>query len=164
MTRTTLYAVTFLAAAALAHVSPRGQSANGPPKDAQARRAAVGTTLERLFQAAEQGRIDEVEGLHSYGPEFSKFDEFGLGREDAVQARAAERAELAGAKSFRAHVRELKVDLFGELALATFVVDYTAETGQGTAAASLRSTVAFRNERGEWRIVHEHYSRLVAPQ
>ncbi len=97
MTGNSRCAVLFLAAAVLAALpaSPIGQPASGAEKNGPGQQAAVAKTVERLFRAAEQKRIDEVEGLHSYGPEFSKFDEFGLGREDAAQTRAAERGELA---------------------------------------------------------------------
>ena len=46
--------------------------------------------------------------------------------------------------------------------VATFLLDYTAETSQGRAVATIRSTVVLAKLCSNWRIVHEHYSPLVA--
>jgi ketosteroid isomerase-like protein len=155
-------AVAVLAAALLIPLTGRaGRVSSGRREEPEGQKAAVADTIRQLFRAAEERRLDRVEALHSYGPEFSKFDEFGLGREDAAQTREAERRSLASVKSLRASVRDLKVDLLGEAALATFILDYTAETTQGLAAATLRSTVVPRSDRGRWLVVHEHYSPLV---
>jgi ketosteroid isomerase-like protein len=143
--------------------SPQAQADTDVVDDTRpAEQAAVADTLRRLFRAAEQRQLDRVEALHLYGPKFSKFDEFGLGREDADQTRVAERQGLASLRSFKASIRELKVDLFGVVAVATFLLDYAAETSQGQAAATIRSTVVLAKDGPNWRIVHEHYSPLVA--
>jgi len=106
--------------------------------------------------------LDRVEAIHLYGPKSSKFDEFGLGREDADKARAAERQGLASLRSFKASIKELRVDVFGAVAVATFLPNYTAETSQGRAVAMIRSTVVLAKHCSNWRMVHEHYSPLVA--
>ena len=129
-----------------------------PSPEAQ---AAVADTVRPVFRAAEERDIDRLEALHLYGPKFSKFDEFGLGRETADEARSAERAGLSQVKSLKVTVEGLKVDVFGVAAVATFFVHYRAETSQGDAAATLRSTVVLVKDAATWRIAHEHFSPLV---
>jgi ketosteroid isomerase-like protein len=124
------------------------------------RQAAVNTVLG-VFRAAELKQVDRVEAYHWFGPEFTKFDELGLGREDAATARAAERRDLAMVKTFKAAVQDLKVDLIAGAAVATFVLAYSADTAEGAVEAKLRSTVVLAKRAGSWKIVHEHYSRLV---
>jgi ketosteroid isomerase-like protein len=126
--------------------------------------AAVADTLRELFRAAERRDLDRVEALHLYGPKFSKFDEFGLGRESADQVRVAERQGLTSLRSFRARIEDLKVDVIGVAAVATFGLHYSAETGQGEAAARLRASVVFAKDSSSWRIVHEHYSPFATQQ
>jgi hypothetical protein len=132
--------------------------------ETQGERQVVAETILGVFRAAELKQLDRLESYHLFGPEFTKFDEFGEGREDAATARAAERRGLAGVKAFKASVQELKVDIFGVAAVATFIVVYSAETATGTADGRLRSTVVLARRDASWKIVHEHYSPLLRRQ
>jgi hypothetical protein len=125
--------------------------------------AAVAATVRGLFKAVEKLDLEQVEAFHLYGSRFSKFDELGLGREDASQTRAGERRDLASLRSFRASVGDLEVDVIGVAAVATFILDYSAETSQGTFARAIRSTLVLAKDGARWRIVHEHFSPLAKP-
>ncbi len=114
--------------------------------------------LRRLMNAAEKKDLDRVDSLHLYGPKFSKFDEGGLARQDAATSQASERRGLAAAKAFSATVEDLKVDVFGVTAIATFVMNYTLEAGEVKISNKARSTVVFAKDRDTWRVVHEHHS------
>ena len=132
--------------------------------DGSGEQQAVAETIRAVFRAAEQKQVDLLESYHLYGPQFTKFDEFGGGREDAATAQAAERRAVAAVKTFKATVEDLKVDLVGQAAVATFIVTYSAELVDATATGRLRSTVVFAKHRRSWKIVHEHYSALRAEE
>jgi ketosteroid isomerase-like protein len=64
---------------------------------------------------------------------------------------------VAEAIAFRAE--DLKVDVFGPAAVATFVLDWTATMPGGeTYEAQSRATLVFVDDEGDWKIVHEHFS------
>jgi hypothetical protein len=81
--------------------------------------------LEDIMSAARRQAIDELESYHAFGPKFTKFDDFEpLERQDAETTRRLEREAILGVKEFDARVLDLKVDVFGPVAITTFVMDY----------------------------------------
>ena len=60
--------------------------------------------------------------------------------------------------NFKLHV--LKLDIFGDEAIATFILDATFTTGDKTVKTKERSTLVFLKEDGAWRIVLEHFSPI----
>jgi len=126
-----------------------------------AEQAAVADALDRLMQALSRGALDEVEGLHLYGPKFTRFDDTGLGRQEGDEARVAERQGLSAIESFEGKVIGLKVDVLGVAAVATFVLEYTFRVGGAPVSGKARSTMVFAKSDGHWRIVHEHLSPLA---
>lgn len=84
--------------------------------------AAVAKVLRQVVEAAEKKELDRLEAFHLYGPKFTKFDDWEpLERQDAAASRKAEREGLAAVKAFSPTIDDLKVDVFGPVAVATFV-------------------------------------------
>ena len=124
----------------------------------------VERTLLDLLGAAERKDFVRLEALHLYGPKFSKWDGRGPGRLDAEATRNAERAGIEALDSFRATVEELKVDVFGQVAVATFVMQYEAVAFGQTSQTKVRATLVWVKVDLGWKIVHEHFSPLPAKQ
>ena len=119
----------------------------------------VARTVRAILEAARTKDLDRLEAFHLYGPKFTKFDDGGPpGREDAETAKKAERAGLGGLKAFRPAVEDLKVDVFGPVAVATFFLRYEIETAREIVSGKSRSTLVFVREGGAWKIAHEHHS------
>jgi ketosteroid isomerase-like protein len=59
-------------------------------------------------------------------------------------------------------VVDLKVDVFGPVAVTTFVMDYAVVTEGERHQLRARGTLVLANDGGEWLIVHEHFSPFVA--
>ena len=51
----------------------------------------------------------------------------------------------------------LKIDVFGNVGIATFTLDYSFASGAETVHKQDRSTMVFVKEGGAWKIAHEHY-------
>jgi ketosteroid isomerase-like protein len=126
--------------------------------------ARVEERLSQIMAAARSHAVDELESYHAFGPKFTKFDDFEpLGRQDAETTRRLEREAILGVEEFAPEVVDLKVDVFGPAAVATFVMEYAvAEPGGERHSFRARATMVFANEEGEWLIVHEHFSPFVA--
>lgn len=120
----------------------------------------VDLTLRRIMSAAGSRAVDELESFHAFGAKFTKFDDFApLDRQDAETARQLERDALTGVQRFAPAVLDLKVDVFGPVAVATFVMEYEVVTEEGQELAfRARSTMVFAHDRDRWLIVHEHFS------
>ena len=122
--------------------------------------AAVERRLQEIMDAAQTKDVDRLESYHLYGPKFTKFDDFEpLERQDGETTRQLEREAITGVKAFVPHVADLKVDVFGPVAVATFVFDYAVTTNDDDRlSVRARSTLVFAKDGTEWKIVHEHFS------
>src|SRR4051812_15252100 len=120
--------------------------------------AKVTKIINEIVDAAQKKQIDRLEAFHDYGPKFSKFEDDGLGRQDAAAGKKGERDGIVGVKAFNAKVSDLKVDVFGNTAVATMILAYDVDTGKEKMAGKDRTTLVFVKEGGAWKIVHEHSS------
>ena len=132
-----------------------------PPYEGE--RAQVEKRLNQIMTAARTKAVDELESYHAFGPKFTKFDDFEpLERQDAEATRNLEREAILGVEEFSPKVVDLKVDVFGPVALTTFVMQYDVVADGERHSFRARATMVFANEGDEWLIVHEHFSPFVA--
>ena len=105
--------------------------------------------------------------FHAPRDQFTKFDENPpYTRQDSEQAFLYEQAAFANISDYEYDIGELRVDLLGDMAIATFylsysgmfVNDYSFE-GSPVRAKSRVTMVLGRTPKG-WRVVHEHFSRF----
>ena len=122
--------------------------------------AKVEERLQEIMSAAQNKDIDRLESYHLFGPMFTKLDDFEpLNRQDAETTRRLEREAITGVKEFVPSVKDLKVDVFGPVALTTFVFEYGIITHDDEElSVRARSTMVFAKYGSEWKIVHEHFS------
>jgi hypothetical protein len=122
----------------------------------------VERTLLDLLAAAESKEFTRLEAMHLYGPKFSRWDGQSPGRLDAEATRRSERAGIEPLDAFRATVEDLKVDVFGVTAVATFVMHYEAVAAGQTSRAKTRATLVWVKTDSGWKIAHEHFSPFPA--
>ena len=120
--------------------------------------------LEDIMSAARRRAVDQLESYHAFGPKFTKFDDFEpLERQDAETTRRLEREAILSVKEFDPRVLDLKVDVFGPIAVTTFVMDYRVVADEGERHSfRARATMVLAKDGGRWLIVHEHFSPFVA--
>ncbi|HVL96886.1 MAG TPA: nuclear transport factor 2 family protein [Solirubrobacteraceae bacterium] len=120
--------------------------------------------LEDIMSAARRHAIDELESYHAFGPKFTKFDDFEpLERQDGETTRRLEREAIFGVKEFDPRVLDLKVDVFGPVAITTFVMDYRVVDDEAeTHSFRARATMVLAKQESGWLIVHEHFSPFVS--
>ena len=138
-----------------------------PMENAEARaQAEVAARLDEIMAAAEARDVDQLESYHQFGPRYTKFDDWEpLERQDAATARTLEREAISGADGLETQIEDLKVDVFGATAVATFVFAYSFSAGDGRMAVRARSTlVLVRDDERGWLIVHEHFSPFSPQQ
>jgi len=54
----------------------------------------------------------------------------------------------------------LKIDVFGKVGIATFVLSYSFKAGEQTIEKQAKTTMVFVKEGGQWQIAHEHLSAI----
>lgn len=69
---------------------------------------------------------------------------------------------MSGPQYFHLKPRELRVDRYGDVAVVTFMLDgVTGATG--SKLPTLRRTLVFVLEQGNWKVAHFHGSTAGAP-
>ena len=119
--------------------------------------------IEDIMSAARRRAVDELESYHAFGRKFTKFDDFEpLERQDADTTRRLEREAILGVDEFDPRVVDVKVDVFGPVAVTTFVMNYAVVAEGERHELRARGTLVLANEGSEWLMVHEHFSPFVA--
>ena len=135
-----------------------------PIADSQAHDAKEGAQIElrlqEIFAAAASKDFDRLDSYHFYGPKFTKFSGPSAQRQDATAGRKGEHEGLGAIKDLKMRAEALKIDVFGNVGIATFILDYSYVSGGETVQAKERSTMVFVKEAGSWRITHEHLSPI----
>jgi ketosteroid isomerase-like protein len=122
----------------------------------------VTDTLYDIMSAAAAKDFDRLATHHLDSPKFTKFDDFEpLERQDAATARRSEEEGLSAVENFAYDLEGLQVDVFGTVAVATFIFRYRFEADGEPVALRARSTMVFVCDGPAWKIAHEHFSSFV---
>ena len=138
---------------------PRGSSLADNP----GARAEVERRINEVFDAAIKKDLARLDSYHLYGPKFTKFTPEAVGRQDADAARQGEHHGISAVNDLAMSAQDLKIDLFGDVAIATFVMDYSFSAGTQPLRKQALSTLVFVRDAGEWKIAHEHFSNPPTP-
>lgn len=122
--------------------------------------AQIQRRLQEVFAAAESKDFNRLDSYHLYGPKFTKFTGSSPDRLDAAAGQKGEHDGLGAAKGLKMRADALKIDVFASVGIATFVLDYSFESGGEVVHRKDRSTLVFVKEAGEWKIAHEHLSPI----
>ena len=133
----------------------------GRDADFPEQRAQIEQRLEEVIVAAENKDFNRLDSYHLYGPKFTKFTGSSPARLDAAATRKGEHDGLASLKGLKMRADSLKIDVFGNVGIATFILDYSFDSGGQTVGRKDRSTLVFVKESGTWKIAHEHLSPIT---
>jgi ketosteroid isomerase-like protein len=126
--------------------------------DRSAAASQVRTRLNEIFDAAQKKDFARLDSYHLYGPHFTKFSGPSFARQNATIARHGEHVGLGAVNDLQMRADDLRIDVFGDVAVATFVLDFSFRTPTGPVRKKERTTLVFVNDHRDWRIVHEHLS------
>jgi ketosteroid isomerase-like protein len=131
-----------------------------PQVDEPVERAQIEHRLQEIFAAATAKDFNRLDDYHLYGPKFTKFSGSSPERLDANASRKGEHEGLGSIKALQMRADALKIDVFGTVGVATFILHYSFDSGGKTMHAKERSTMIFVKEGGTWKIAHEHLSSI----
>ena len=130
-------------------------------------RKAITSFVSAFFEAGKNKDLTSLEDFHSSRESFSRFDENPpYTRQDSEESFVHEQAAFANISDYSYQIEDMKVDIMGDAAVATFyltykgifVNDYSFE-GSPVGSRSRVTMVLTRTSRG-WRFIHEHFSRF----
>jgi len=123
--------------------------------------------IRAFFEAGRNKDLTALADFHASRDLFTKFDENPpYTRQNSDEAFMYEQAAFANISDYNYSIEELRVDLLGDVAVASFylsysgmfVNDYSFE-GSPVRARSRVTMVLARTPKG-WKVVHEHLSRM----
>jgi ketosteroid isomerase-like protein len=155
----------WLIASALALAFLGSGCASVPAADPQANdpveKAQIENRLQDIFAAAAAKDFTRLDSYHLYGPKFTKFSGSSPERLDAAAGRKGEHAGLGAINGLKMRADGLRIDVFDNVGIATFILDYSFDSAGVTMHAKERTTMVFVKESGAWKIAHEHLSPIT---
>ncbi|MGA7861032.1 MAG: nuclear transport factor 2 family protein [Thermoplasmata archaeon] len=127
----------------------------------------VEALIRAFFDAGKSKDLAALANFHGPRDQFTKFDENPpYTRQNSEEAFVYEQAAFANISDYNYSIDELRIDLFGDVAIATFyltysgmfVNDYSFE-GSPVKSKTRVTMVLGRTAKG-WRVAHEHLSRF----
>jgi ketosteroid isomerase-like protein len=132
----------------------------------QARRE-VAALITAYFEVGKSKDITSLSGFFAPARYFTKFDESPpFTRQDSDEAFMYEQARFANISDYEYTVDDLRIDVLGFMAIATFYLEYKGvfvndySFEGSTVGGRSRVTMVIGRFGDEWKIVHHHASRL----
>ena len=118
----------------------------------------IADAVRAVFQAGEACDFARLRSFHAEEPAFSRWSNRPGGALLDIAAAHEEEEAAFGSLAPGTHVRpeQIRVDLFGDVAVSAFVVHVSAP--EGAVLRRTRGTLIWRRDSDGWRIVHEHFS------
>ncbi|WP_165979695.1 nuclear transport factor 2 family protein [Kocuria rosea] len=127
----------------------------------EAAQASVQARIEQILEAVTAQDFDRLASYHLAGPKFTKFDDVEpLDRQDAETGMRLEVEQLTGMEDFHGRFDNLKIDVFGPVAVATGIFVWDCQVEGEFVSGRSRSTLVFVDSNEQWLIAHEHHSPL----
>ena len=130
-------------------------------------RVDVEGVIRGFFDAGKNKDLSALSDFHGPRGQFTKFDENPpYTRQNSEEAFMYEQAAFANISDYEYSIDGLRVDLFGDLAIATFYLTYAGMfvndySFEGSPVRSkTRATIVLSRTTGGWKMVHEHFSRI----
>jgi ketosteroid isomerase-like protein len=129
--------------------------------------AKIRDLIYKYFQLAKTKEIEKIEEF--LDASFTKFgDSPPYDRRDFKRALMLEQLQFASLSDYDFKIEDLKTEVMGDVAIATFVIQVTGMivddySFRGTAINNkARGTVVFHKDKsGEWKMIHQHLSKLA---
>ena len=130
-------------------------------------RKDVEATIRAFFEAGKNKDLAALADFHASRDLFTKFDENPpYTRQNSDEAFVYEQAAFANISDYNYSIDELRVDLLGDVAVASFYLTYSGMfvndySFEGSPVrASARVTMVLTRAPKGWKTVHEHFSRM----
>jgi ketosteroid isomerase-like protein len=114
---------------------------------------------EAVMSIAKDIMAADIEGLqsaHLVSDKFTKFGPRSFDRQDVTSTNESEAAFFSSVSNMNYEVKDLKIDVFGDIGIATYYPHVSFMKDGEEKKASGRQTLVFLKTENGWKIVHEH--------
>lgn len=118
--------------------------------------AEIRAVVQSIYTDAETANIEGLQSIHLVHDKFTKFGPRSFYRQDVASTNELEAAHFGSIENFKADVKDLKVDVFGEIAIATYYPHTSFEVKGEKKGGISRQTFVFLKTQDGWKLVHEH--------
>jgi ketosteroid isomerase-like protein len=112
--------------------------------------------INSIIKDAEEANIEGLKSAHLESVKFSKFGPRNFNRQDVTRTNETETAFFGSITNYKQEVRDLKIDVFDDVAVATYYPHVTYVLNGEEKQVSGRQTFVFLNTQDGWKLVHEH--------
>jgi ketosteroid isomerase-like protein len=118
--------------------------------------AELREVVESIANDIMTGNIDALQAIHLDSDKFTKFGPRSFERQDLASTNESEAAFFGSVSDVNYEVKELKIDVFGDVGVATYYPHVSFVIDGEEQKASGRQTFVFLKTVNGWKIVHEH--------
>ena len=119
----------------------------------------LASIVQDIFRIAKNKDLERLDAFHLHSPKYTKFEESDVfTRRNIDEARKTENEQFSAISDFTYEVQEFKADVFGDVAITTFYLQYALKLGGTPMDGRERGTLVFVKLDNEWKIAHEHFS------
>ena len=112
--------------------------------------------IQSIVRDAETANIKGLQKIHLESEKFTKFGPRKFNRQDVTTTNESEAAHFSSISNFKQEVRNLKIDVFGDIGIATYYPHVSFFKEGKKIKADGRQTLVFLKTKEGWKIVHEH--------
>jgi ketosteroid isomerase-like protein len=112
----------------------------------------------KIWEDAVKGDTTSLNAVHLKSPKFTKFGPRIAVRQDVKSTNKTETEHFSSITDGNFKIEDLKVDIFGDVAITTFYNNYSFVKNNVSVMGKGRVTLVFLNTEEGWKIIHEHSS------
>jgi ketosteroid isomerase-like protein len=122
-------------------------------------KAEIKAVLDGIFKSIQEKDADKLISYHIYGSKFTEFRDSET-RFNSEDNELYERGFVGAISGFDYNLGDLKINVFGDVAVVTFHADFRPTIGDDVLQIWGSTTLVFVKVEGAWKITHEHHSPL----
>ena len=112
--------------------------------------------VNTIVKDAETTNLEGLKNIHLVSDKFTKFGPRGFERQNVDDTNESELVFFGTISNYEEEVKDLKIDVFGEVGIATYYRFVSFEQDHEKKNVSLRQTLVFLKTNEGWKIIHEH--------
>ncbi len=118
--------------------------------------AEIHEVIKSIVIDAKTANIEGLQTAHLLSDKFTKFGPRNFERQDVEGTNNSEEAFFGSISNYKLEVKDLKIDVFGDIAIATYypIVSFV-QNGEEKKGSGRQTLVFLKTPKG-WKIVHEH--------
>ena len=117
--------------------------------------------INSIIKDSETANLEGLKASHLLSDKFTKFGPRSFERQDVESTNESELAHFGSISNFKLEAKDLKIDVFGDIGIATYYPHVSFEKDGEEITGSARQTLVFLKTSDGWKIIHEHGTKKL---